>query len=147
MDNQGVIKTLNNLLEITRDGVEGFHTSADGVLSTNLKAVFEAAAQRCAAGAAELEAKIQSLGGEPLQGGSVTGTMHRAWTNIKSAVTGMSEHAVLAECERGEDAAMAAYQGALQENLPPDVRALVERQYQGVKENHERVRNLRNAAA
>jgi uncharacterized protein (TIGR02284 family) len=54
---------------------------------------------------------------------------------------------VLAECERGEDAAKAAYNAALQKSLPADVRTLVERQYQGVKANHDRVRNLRNAAA
>ena len=58
--------------------------------------------------------------------------MHRAWTNIKSTITGMSEHAVLVECERGEDAAKAAYEAALQKSLPANVRALVERQYEGV---------------
>jgi uncharacterized protein (TIGR02284 family) len=52
-----------------------------------------------------------------------------------------------AECERGEDAAKAAYEAALQKSLPADVRTLVERQYQGVKANHDRVRNLRNSAA
>ena len=65
----------------------------------------------------------------------------------KSAITGMNEHAVLAECERGEDAAKVAYEAALQKNLPADVRTLVDRQYEGVKANHDRVRNLRNAAA
>jgi uncharacterized protein (TIGR02284 family) len=54
---------------------------------------------------------------------------------------------LLAECERGEDAAKAAYEAALRKNLPTDVRTLVERQYQGVKANHDRVRNLRNVAA
>ena len=83
----------------------------------------------------------------PAQGGSISGSLHRAWTNIKSTITGMSEHAVLAECERGEDAAKAAYEAALQKNLPADVRTLVERQYEGVKANHDRVRNLRNVAA
>jgi uncharacterized protein (TIGR02284 family) len=77
----------------------------------------------------------------------VSGSMHRAWTNGKSTITGMSEHAVLAECERGEDAAKAAYESALKKSLPADVKALVERQYEGVKANHDRVRNLRNAAA
>ncbi len=147
MDNQDIIATLNDLLEISRDGEQGFRTCAEGVQSPNLKALFEAAARRCAEGAAELEAKVRSLGGEPPQGGSISGSMHRAWTNIKSTITGMSEHAVLAECERGEDAAKAAYEAALQKNLPADVRTLVERQYQGVKANHDRVRNLRNAAA
>jgi len=59
----------------------------------------------------------------------------------------MNEHAVLSECERGEDAAMAAYEAALKKSLPTDVRTLVERQYQGVKANHESVRNLRTTAA
>ena len=59
----------------------------------------------------------------------------------------MNEHAVLAECERGEDAAKAAYEAALRKTCRPMLRTLVERQYQGVKANHDRVRNLRNAAA
>jgi uncharacterized protein (TIGR02284 family) len=147
MDNHDVIATLNELLEISRDGEQGFRTCAEGVQSRNLKALFEAAAQRCAEGAAELDAKVRSLGGEPAQGGSISGSMHRAWTNIKSTMTGMSEHAVLAECERGEDAAKAAYEAALQKSSPADVRILVERQYEGVKANHDRVRNLRNVAA
>src|ERR1700736_3599499 len=147
MDNHDVIATLNGLLEISRDGEQGFHACAEGVRSPNLKALFEAAARHCAEGAVELEAKVRSLGGEPAQGGSISGSMHRAWTNIKSTITGMSEHAVLAECERGEDAAKTAYEAALQKNLPSVVRSLVERQYEGVKANHDRVRNLRNVAA
>jgi len=147
MDNQDVIATLNDLLEISRDGEQGFRTCAEGVESPNLKVVFESAARRCAGGAAELEAKIRSIGGVPAQGGSISGSLHRAWTNIKSTITGMSEHSVLAECERGEDAAKAAYEAALQKSLPADVRTLVERQYEGVKANHDRVRNLRNVAA
>jgi hypothetical protein len=58
----------------------------------------------------------------------------------------MNEHAVLAECERGEDTAKHAYEAALKQDLPMDVRTIIERQYQGVKENHDRVRNLRNGA-
>ena len=38
-----------------------------------------------------------------------------------------------------------AYESALKKDLPQDVRAIVERQYQGVKQNHDRVRDLRNA--
>ena len=59
----------------------------------------------------------------------------------------MDEHAVLAECERGEDAAKSAYQAALEEDLPPDVEAIVRRQHEGAKANHDRIRDLRNQAA
>jgi uncharacterized protein (TIGR02284 family) len=147
MDNQDVIAMLNDLLQITRDGEQGFQTCAEGVQSRHLKSALEATARHCAEGAAELEAKVRNLGGEPARGGSIGGSMHRAWTNIKSVITGMNEHAVLSECERGEDAAMAAYEAALKKSLPTDVRTPVERQYQGVKANHESVRNLRTTAA
>ena len=40
-----------------------------------------------------------------------------------------------------------AYEAALKQDLPTDVRTIIERQYQGVKANHDRVRDLRNAAA
>src|ERR1700730_3549490 len=147
MDNQKVIATLNNLLETTQDGVRGFVACAEGVTNPRLKMVFEAAARRCDEGAAELKAKIRSLGGEPATSGTVSGSIHRAWTNIISSITGMDEHAVLAECERGEDAAKRAYEAALDEALPTNVEAIVRRQYQGVKENHDRIRDLRNQAA
>jgi hypothetical protein len=50
MDNQDVITTLNDLLEISRDGEQGFRTCAEGVRTPNLKALFETAARRCAEG-------------------------------------------------------------------------------------------------
>ena len=46
-----------------------------------------------------------------------------------------------------EDVAKQAYEEALVEDLPADVEAIVRRQYQGVTENHERIRELRNLAA
>jgi uncharacterized protein (TIGR02284 family) len=146
MDNKSVISTLNDLIETSNDGENGFRACADGVKDPKLKTVFEAAARRCAEGAAELKAKVRSLGGDPETSGSVTGSLHRGWVNVKSVITGKDEAAVLAECERGEDSAKRSYEDALKKDLPADVRSMVERQYQGVKQNHDRVRELRNAA-
>ena len=49
-------------------------------------------------------------------------------------------------CERGEDTGKHIYEAALKQDLPMEVRTIIERQYQGVKANHDRVRDLRNAA-
>ena len=70
MDHHDVIATLNDLREISRDGEQGFRTCAESVDSPNLEALFEVAARRCAEGAAELEAQVRSLGGEPAKGES-----------------------------------------------------------------------------
>jgi uncharacterized protein (TIGR02284 family) len=147
MDNKDVIATLNDLIETSKDGEHGFRTCADGIKSAHLKQLFQQAAERCAQGAAELQAKVRNLGGDPEKSGSVSGSLHRGWVNVKSSITGMDEAAVLAECERGEDVAKHAYQSALEKDLPSDVRSIVERQYQGVLQNHDRVRNARNAVS
>jgi uncharacterized protein (TIGR02284 family) len=146
MDTKDVISTLNDLIETSKDGETGFRTCAGGVKDAKVKAIFEEAARRCAEGAAELKAKVRALGGNPEKRGSVSGALHRGWVNIKSTITGMDEAAVLAECERGEDVAKKSYEDALKKDLPADIRSMVERQYQGVRENHDRVRNLRNMA-
>jgi uncharacterized protein (TIGR02284 family) len=147
IDKDDVIATLNDLIETSKDGEEGFRTCAEGVKNAQLKAMFNEAAERCAEGAAQLQAKVRELGGDPDTSGSASGSLHRAWVNIKSSLTGMDEAAVLAECERGEDVAKRAYETALKKDLPADVRAMVERQYRGVIQNHDRVRELRNATA
>jgi uncharacterized protein (TIGR02284 family) len=147
MDNRQVIATLNNLLTITKDGERGFRTCAGGVKSPDMKIELEAAAERCVEGAAELQMKIRSLGGEPAAFGTVGGVLHRAWTDIVPRITGMGDRAVLDECKRGEDIAKQAYEEALVEDLPADVEAIVRRQYQGVTENHERIRELRDQVA
>lgn len=147
MDKDDVIATLNNLIATSRDGEEGFRTCADGVKSAELKQMFEQAARRCAQAASELQAKVRALGEDPERRGSVSGSLHRAWVDIKSTITGMDAAAVLAECERGEDVARKAYEYALGKDLPADVRSMVERQYQGVRQHQDRVRQLRGAVS
>ena len=143
---EDVIDTLNGLIAISYDGEDGFRTSAEGVRSPELKNVFTAAADRCAEGARELQRKVQRLGGVAHEGGSVSGVLHRRWVDLKSTITSMDDAAILDEVERGEDVAKAAYEKALRQGLPQDVRSMVQRQYQGVRQNHDRVRNLRDAA-
>jgi uncharacterized protein (TIGR02284 family) len=87
------------------------------------------------------------LGGEPGETGSNAAVLHRGWINIKSAVTGEDEGAIISECERGEDSAVKAYEEALKNNLQGDVKMLVERQFSQVKEAHDLVRSLEKSKA
>lgn len=147
MDKDDVISTLNSLIKTSKDGQEGFSSSAESASDPELKAFLKERAHRCTLGARELQEEVKRLGGDPDSSGSASGAMHRAWTNVKSAVTGKDDKAILQEVERGEDVAVESYEKALKADLPDDVRGLVERQYQGVKENHDRVRDLRDKFA
>lgn len=147
MDQDKIFSILNDLIKTSKDGEQGFTACAEDASSPELSALFQEAATRCAGGAQELQNEIQKLGGNPASGSSISGTVHRGWLNVKSAVTGKNDQAILNEAERGEDVAMKSYKKALDADLPPDIHALVERQFQGVQENHDRVRALRDQHA
>ncbi|KRB16168.1 MAG: aldehyde dehydrogenase [Achromobacter mucicolens] len=139
-----VIKVLNNLIETSKNGEKGFASAAEDAKAPELQELFRNRSRDCAAGAAELQAIVAQMGGEPEDSGTVAGAMHRGWTNIKAAVSSRTDLTLLEECERGEDVAKADYDKALKETLPENVRAIVERQYQGVLHNHDQIRDLRN---
>jgi uncharacterized protein (TIGR02284 family) len=145
MANEEVISTLNNLIATCRDGQRGFQTAAEGVTSGKLKELFYGYSQQRARFVGELQDEVRRFGGDPENSGSVAATLHRGWIDIKAAVTGRDDSAVVAECERGEDSAVSNYRAALNVDLPGNVRQLVERQFAEVKEAHDRVRHLERA--
>lgn len=146
MTNDEIANVLNGLIEISRDGAEGFRTCAEDVTEQTLKAYFEDRAQSCDKAVRELSAEVRHYDGDPDSSGTVTGSLHRFFVDLKSAITSRNILAVLEECERGEDAAVTAYEEALREELPDNVRVLLEQQYEGAKQNHNGVRQLRDKA-
>lgn len=146
MDKKEAVSTLNDLIETCKDGEEGFKTCAEDVRDSNLQSFFLQRARLCADGAQELKGLVRALGEEPETSSSVSGTLHRRWVDIKSAIMGKDEVSVLNECERGEDIAIESYRSALEKDLPPEVRNVVERQFHGVQQNHDQVKALRDQA-
>ena len=141
-----VVSVLNDLLENARDGEYGFRVCAEEVEASQVRQLFSERSAQCAAAAAELATMVVQYGGEPADGGTASGALHRGWVHVKAAVGANSEESILNECERGEDAALARYRKALKAELPADVRALVERQMAGTQRNHDQVKALRDQA-
>ena len=142
------ISILNDLIETLKDGQEGFRLAAADVQSPELKTLFLQYSQERSQYASQLQTVARAHGAsDPEQSSSVAGAMHRGWINLKAALTSKDDHAILSECERGEDVAVAAFKKALEEELPAAVRATVQQQFTGVKAAHDRVRDLRDASA
>lgn len=141
--------TLNSLIETLKDGQAGFRAAAEDVESSNLRALFSEYSLQRSKFAGELQALARSLGEkDPEDSGSVSGALHRGWIDLKSALSSKDEHAILAECERGEDSAVAEYEKALAETgLPANVQETIRKQYGEVKAAHDRVRDLRDSLA
>ncbi len=146
IDNDDVISCLNGLIETCKDGQEGFQEAAEGVENHDLKQLFYECSQQRSEFAGELQSLVRSLGGDPETSSSFAGSLHRGWMNIKSAVTGKDEAAILNECERGEDSAKSNYKDALEKNLPANVAETVQKQYASVQSVHDKVKTLRDSA-
>jgi uncharacterized protein (TIGR02284 family) len=144
MDNADVVDALNDLLENCRDGEYGFRTCVQQAASPELKAAFELRAGDCERAGVELVAAIVALGGDPAEGGTASGALHRGWVTLRASVSAMNDLDILEECERGEDAAMARYHDATSQRLPSSIADIVRRQYAGTKKNHDEIQALRD---
>ncbi|PYK68988.1 MAG: aldehyde dehydrogenase [Verrucomicrobia bacterium] len=141
------ISTINDLIETLKDGQEGFRQAAEGVEDPELKSLFNEFSLQRSRFAGELQSQAVALGeSKPEDSSSAAGAMHRAWINLKSAITKHDDHAILAECERGEDSAVKEYLEAMEEeNLAEPVREIISRQYAEVQNAHDRIKQLRDA--
>src|SRR3954447_7619792 len=129
-----IISTINSLIETLKDGQEGFKQAAGAVKDSNLKSLFNEYSMQRSRFAGELQAEARQLGEpDPETTSSTGGAMHRAWINIKSAVTSGDDHSILAECERGEDSAVKEYEEALKADLPAPLDDIISREYAEVK--------------
>jgi uncharacterized protein (TIGR02284 family) len=140
-------KIIENLIETLKDGQEGFKQAAESVKDPQLKSLFEEYSRQRGRFAIELRSQAQSPDErDSKMSGSAAGALHRGWINLKSALTSGDDHAILAECERGEDSAVEEARKALDNGLSAPVQEIVSRQYAEIKQAHDRVRDLRDAS-
>jgi uncharacterized protein (TIGR02284 family) len=138
------IRTLNGLIATTIDSVDGYRTSATDVENPRFAELFTARASERSSVAEQLRAEVRRLGGNPEDDGTALAAGHRAFVNLKAAVTGRDDQAIVAEVERGEDHLKAKFEAALKdEDLSPQCRSLIEMAYSSVKSGHDEMRNLK----
>ena len=140
-----ICHTLNDLLESCRDGEFGFRECAEHVKAHDIRTLLSRHAAECKEASYELLTLIKQWGGETAEGGTLAGALHRGWVSVRGSLSGYTDLAMLDECERGEDTALARYRKALKQNLPTAVKAVVERQAQGAQSNHDQIKVLRDA--
>ncbi|MBC6995264.1 PA2169 family four-helix-bundle protein [Neolewinella lacunae] len=144
--NKDVINSLNKLITTLYDGENGYREAAEDVSNTALASRFRTLSQQRHDFGHELKPFINRMGGEPTKGGSTAAALHRTWIDLKAAVAGNDEAAVLNECVRGEESAVETYQEVLlHEALPADAREVVKRQMDKIVTSLGEVRHLASA--
>lgn len=142
-----VISLLNVLIETSNDRELAFVKAADEVQHASVNDALLESAGLYSRDARELQDLVVKLGGKPEGGGSVSGALHRGWVSLKSAVGHRTEHAILADCEKGHDVAQKRFHAVLEEDLPAEINAVVLRLYEAVARDHDRIRALRDQYA
>lgn len=141
-----VTEKLNDLLEKNYDAEKGFKEAAEDVKNERLKAFFREKAQQRYDFGHELKTEITNFGGTPDKGASVKGDIHRAWMDLKSALTSDKEEEVLEEAIRGEKAALEEYNEAINEKeLPPSTANLLIKQRNAIERTLQEVKGLEEA--
>lgn len=142
-----LVDTLNDLIETAKDGADGYTAASEDVTDPALKTLFARLASERRGFVGELQGLVASLGGAPRESGSVLAAAHRGWINLKSAVATRDDVAILAECQRGDENAVAHYDRAVGMAMPPEVSTVVQRQAAAVREAYGRVKGLEVARA
>jgi uncharacterized protein (TIGR02284 family) len=147
---QEIVEVLNDLIQINNDRIAGYQRAVKELKKEDqdLKSLFDDMIIESQQIKSDLVKEVQVLRGEVEGGTTEMGKIYRVWNSVKAAFSGESRHAVLSNCEFGEDAAQKAYKQALEtERLPAFLREMLSGQQQVLKASHDEIRNLRNQYA
>ena len=145
---EDLIEVLNDLIRINNDRTEGYHKAVEELKPTDidLKTMFTNMANTSVQYANALSAEVRNLGGTPATDSTQSGKLYRVWMDIRSGMSARDRKSVLALCEFGEDAALKAYNLALESDaeIPADVRQVIMEQKSSLQNSHDVVKRYRD---
>jgi uncharacterized protein (TIGR02284 family) len=133
---------LDRLARACRESERGFRLAAAAVIDPTLQRLFESYADQRAGFARELLGQVERLGAQPTASSPETAAPPRRSSKPDRSPPRRDEGAILAECARGEAAALHAFQDAAGLALPGALGELIDRQYVQVSEGHDHVCRL-----
>src|SRR5690349_4439623 len=144
-DHSEEISTLNTLIATTIDSITGYENSAKDIDNQRFAQIFRERANERQQVVEQLRAEVRRLGGNPEDDGSFMGKTHQRFEDLKAAITGQDEQAVINEVERGEDYLKEKFETALNgDSLSGESRSVVERCYQSVRSGHDQMSQLKH---
>ena len=139
--------TLNELIEITRDG-QNFYTEAVAhVRSPLLKAVFHGIIDAKTQLIKSLSEHVRVRGEQPSDGGTLRGSFLMLYAEIRARFAHAKGATYVAELEESEDRLLEAFEAAATSTDDAEVRGIILRHLPKVRLCHEQMRNLKLSLA
>lgn len=140
------ISSLNGLIETTIDSLDGYSEAAKTSENGCFVALFNERAVERQAVVGALRSEVTRLGGTPEEDGTILAGAHRMFLNLKSAVTGQDDKAIVDEVEQGEDHIKAKFEKAMADNdLSPEVKRTISECYVSIKQGHDQMRDIKHS--
>jgi uncharacterized protein (TIGR02284 family) len=139
------VGTLETLTTTLIDSVNGYRDAAQNAEGTKFQELFRRNADERSRIVEELRSEIRRLGGNAPDDGSFLGATHQRFLDLKAAVTGRDDTAIINEVERGEDYLKEKFEAALNAtDTSPETRSIIERAYQSVRQGHDQISSLKH---
>lgn len=120
--------SLNDLIEIARDGGDFYTEAASKVHNPELSALFGQMATHKRDIVAGLSADVAATGGRPAEHGTMVGTMRQAYGKVRAAL-GDNDYAYVAELEDTEDRLLGAFRDTIRDKDTPAAAKLAAEKY------------------
>ena len=143
-DQKYVVDALEDLIEICRDGQNGYRDGSEHAKNPQLKRLLNEVSLERAKFAGDLEAEAVRFGkADVKRSGSTMAAIHRGWTDLKANLGG-GDDSILSSMETGDIYAKDHYDKYINDNkLPDDVRGIIRNQAQAIVGTLDRVRAMR----
>jgi uncharacterized protein (TIGR02284 family) len=136
---------LDDLIVTLIDSIKGFENSAEAAEAANYRTFFTEMASDRRGAVALLQAASRAEGGTPAESGSVAGTLHRRFEDLRAALGG-GDAAIIKEVERGEDYLKEEFERVLaDERLSPAAMTAVREAHASVRRGHDKASALKHA--
>src|SRR5690606_3204347 len=128
--------SLNDLIEIARDGGDFYTEAAGKVDSSELSSLFGQMATHKRDIVAGLSADVAATGGVPAGHGTIVGSMAQSYADVRAAL-GDTNYEYVAQLEEAEDRLMKAFKDTLNDDdTPAAAKAAAEKYLPRVVECH-----------
>jgi uncharacterized protein (TIGR02284 family) len=147
-NHKDLIGVLNDLIRINHDRVEGYQKAIESLKATDidLKTMFTNMVNHSSQFSEELKNEVVRLGAEPAKDSTQSGKIYRVWMDIRAGISASDRKSIIALCEFGEDAALKAYNAALESDaeIPASVRQIIVDQRSNIEKAHDVVKRYRD---
>jgi len=135
--NENYKSEINKILSYLYDSYYGYKESASAVADERLKTFFQNLVEKRKSMIDELKNSANLPNDETTSSGSMLGSLHRIFVDLKGLITNGNVDAIINEVKRGENTTIEAYKEAIREisSEQPNVTSLLKKQMIDIEKN------------